>query len=112
MKKYLEVKNQTKDVNALRVEVYYSKGCYNLWTYKEEKRGYYVSVMPVRRDGFMESYTAFTGVKQLIKEVQRKSEKAYNSALQSAGGIINNLIDYVCKENNIEVLQDEKDSIL
>ena len=104
MKKYLEIKNPTKDLNALRVEVYYNKGGYNLWTYKEEKRGYYASVMPVCRNGFMESYTCFTGVKQLIKEVNRKSEKAYNDAINAAGDVIEKLIDYVCTEYNIEVL--------
>lgn len=103
MKKYLEVKNPTKEVNALRVEVYYNKGGYNLWTHKEEKRGYYASIMPVRRDGFMESYTCFTGVKQLIKEVNRKSDKAYTDAVNAAGDVIEKLIDYVCKENKIEV---------
>lgn len=112
MRKYLEVKNPTKYATHIKIELYYNKGGFNCFTYRDEKRGYYISVVPVARDGFMESYTAFTGIKQCIKEVNRKSEKAYNSAMDSSGEFLPGLIDYVCKENNIEVLQDEKNYIL
>jgi hypothetical protein len=108
MKKYINVKNPTKNVTHIKIELYYNKGGYNCFTHREEKRGYYISVCPVARDGFLESYCCFTGSKQLIKEVQRKSEKAYNSALASINEFLPGLIDYVCKENTIEVENNEK----
>lgn len=107
MTKYLIIENPTKYATHLRIDLYYHKGGYNCFTHKEEKRGYYISVSPVARDGFLESYTCFTGTKQLIKEVQRKSEKAYKTALESINEFLPGLIDYVCKENKIEVIQDD-----
>lgn len=43
-------------------------------------------------------------VKNPTKEVNRKSDKAYTDAINAAGDVIEKLIDYVCKENKIEVL--------
>lgn len=79
MKKYFET-NQIPDSTHIKVELFYSKGGYNYFTGKEEKRGVYVSFCPVSRevrDGYtMESFFAFSGVKFLIKEMKRKSQKA------------------------------------
>ncbi len=36
------------DVNAVEVDVFYSKGGLNYFSYKTEPRGYYASVMPVK----------------------------------------------------------------
>ena len=69
----------------LRCELYYSLGGYNFFTYKNEPRGYYVSVTPVEREqrnGYtMESVALFSGVKVLVCEVNRKSKKAEEEAL-------------------------------
>lgn len=107
MKKYLNIKNPTKNINVLKIELYYNLGGYNVWHHTYEKRGYYISVTPLYKEGCMESYVMFTGAKKCIKEVSRKSEKAYNSALDSIGEYLPGLIDYVCTENNIEVAQNE-----
>lgn len=79
MKKYFET-NQVPDSTHIKVELFYSKGGYNYFTGKEEKRGMYISFTPVsreERDGYsMESFVAFSGVKFLVKEMKRKSQKA------------------------------------
>ena len=115
MKKYLKVKPNDGRTTHLKVEVYYSLGGMNPWTYKQEPRGYYLSVCPVERDvrpdGFtMESFTAFAGTKLLLKEVTRKSAKAEQESLRIAAGqereMINyerKLIDYILTKHGLEL---------
>ncbi len=79
------IKTKEGENKFLRCELYYSLGGYNCFTYKSEPRGYYVSVTPVEREqrnGYtMESVTAFSGVKVLVCEVNRKSKKSEAEAL-------------------------------
>lgn len=103
-KKYLKLKPNNQKVTDLKVEVYYSLGGYNYFTYKKEPRGYYLSVSPVERaeygNGFsMEGYRAFSGYKFLIEEVTRKSEKGFKAAVEKAKGMENNAINVVLAEN-------------
>lgn len=76
MKKYY--KTTIADATDIKLEVYYYKGGYNLFTYEPERRGIYFSISPVKRDGIWESYTAFSGTKICVKELNRKSDKALN----------------------------------
>lgn len=103
MKKYIPILNATKESNFLKIEIYYNLGGMNYFTGRAENRGYYISVSPVYRDGILESYTSFTGIKQCLTTVSRKSEKAYNRALMIAPGVLFDLIDLVCTKNNIEI---------
>lgn len=77
--------NDGTDTNYMKAYLYYSLGGCNMFTYKNEPRGYYVSIGPVKRwvsDGVqMESFTAFTGYKWLAKEVTRQSKAAEKSAI-------------------------------
>lgn len=107
MKKYIELKEKTRNATHLKIEVYYNKGGMNYFTYKDEKRGYYIAVSPVEKSGNLESFIAFSGIKQLITEVKRQSEKAYLQAISEGEKLEKNLIDYVCTKNNIEVKQYE-----
>ena len=106
MKKYINL-IENRNATHLKIEVYYNLGGFNVFTYQEEKRGYYISVSPVcknRRDGVtFEEYTAFSGVKQLVKAVSRKSAKAENEAEAIAASIEKDLIAYVCNKNGLEV---------
>ena len=74
------------NVTHLKAEIYYSLGGMNYFTYKNEARGYYMSISPVKREDrgscVMESYTAFTGLKQLVVPVSRKSQKKMNEAIE------------------------------
>ena len=104
-KKYIVAKGE--GVNRLKVECYYDLGGMNYWNYKNEPRGYYVSVTPVEvadRDGWRsESYVMFSGVKKLVKEVARKSAKAAEQAKILAEQAEQELVDYVCAKGDIVV---------
>lgn len=102
MKKYLSV--QGNDVNCLKIEVYYHLGGINYFTYKDEQRGYYLSISPINKRGNTESYTAFSGIKILLLEVKRKSNKSYNEALKLAKDLEEKYIKYVCDRNNLKLL--------
>lgn len=103
MKKYIPILNESKNANFLKIEIYYHLGGMNYFTGRAENRGYYISVSPVYKSGIMESYTSFTGIKQCISTVSRKSEKAYNNALTIAPEMLPELIEIVCIKNNIQV---------
>ena len=111
MKKYIPVENPDINANYLRVELYYYLGGYNLFTYKQEPRGYYLSISPVHRTargGYVtESYTAFTGIKKCIKTVTRKSAKAETEATRDALELLPDFIDYVCRHNGYTVNAEE-----
>ncbi|NBQ92863.1 MAG: hypothetical protein EBT82_02420 [Micrococcales bacterium] len=80
--------NQTKTIKEIPIEVkpnhyykvnlFYSKGGLNYFTYKQDERGYYLSVKAVEKsqgDGYeVESYVLFNGVKQFIKSAKRFSQ--------------------------------------
>lgn len=105
-KYYLPIKNNVS-VNNLKIEIYYDKGGYNYFTYRQERRGYYVSVTPVERINhgayYSEKMVAFTGYKQLVKEVARKSNKAAQEALQQSENVINAIVDLLCKQCGFEL---------
>lgn len=81
-KEYIKAKGEN---NYLKVELYYSLGGMNYFNYKNEQRGYYVSVCPVQRESrncfTSESYTAFSGRKMLVEPCARRGKKAEENAL-------------------------------
>ncbi len=107
MKKYIALTTPTKNATHLLIELRYNLGGLNYFTYKQEPRGYYLSVSPValeQRDGYtLESFTAFTGTKYLVKEVSRKSTKAEREAEQKAVELEKALINFVCTQNNLAI---------
>lgn len=103
MKKYIPITNATREANFLKIEFYYNLGGMNYFTGRPENRGYYISVSPVYKNGITESYTSFTGAKQCLKAVPRKSEKAQREAIAIAPEALTDLIDLVCAKNNINV---------
>lgn len=106
MKKYLQLKesNNYKE-NFIKVEVYYDKGGYNYVTYRQKPRGYYISVVPVTRQGYMESFTAFTGYNDLLLEVNRASEKQYNKAVELSAEKENIIIEKLKMERGYELAE-------
>lgn len=104
MKKYIELEANAAATH-LKIEVYYHLGGYNCFTAKSENRGYYLSVSPVSRSDrygvITESYTAFSGIKQCVKTVTRKSAKAEQEAIQAAARIENTLVEWVCNKNGL-----------
>lgn len=108
MKKYIELV-ENRNATHLKIELYYHLGGMNYFTARSESRGYYLSVSPVSRSDrhgvTMESYTAFTGVKQLVKAVSRKSQKAEAEAEAEAAQIEKDLIRYVCDKNGLSIAE-------
>lgn len=88
----------------LKVEVYYSIGGYSYFTYKNEPRGYFLSVQPVsvgrneKGEIINEVTTMFSGVKTLLFETKRKSESSMQEALKMAETKQNELIEYVIED--------------
>lgn len=105
-KEYIEGYLQDGKEKSLRVEVYYSLGGMNYFSGRVEKRGYYLSVTPVEHARGFESMMAFSGTKQLILEVARKSAKAEKEALALAEQAKEALIDYVVKDNHLTRIND------
>lgn len=98
MKNYIKVSG-SKNANFLKIELDYSKGGYNYFTYKNEPRGYYIHVSPVIREDkggfFLETYTAFSGIKDCILEVTRASKKAENQAAEIFEQVKDRYINYI-----------------
>ena len=88
----------------LDIELYYSKGGMNYFTSKNEGRGIYLSVQPVTRRENSYSYTAFSGIKQLVKEMARFNQKALDT-FEIDNEIEAKLINYVIEKNNIKLVE-------
>ena len=99
-KKYIPCEEKN---TFLKCELYYSLGGYNYFTYKQEPRGYYLSVAPVEKSGIMESYVAFSGIKKLMVEVKRKSKKKESEAVEMIEKSLPELVDVVVSKNGIKV---------
>ena len=109
MKKYIPVKESTIATH-IRVEVRYNLGGLGFSSYTPEPRGYYLHVTPVtletRYGCNIESFTAFTGVKQCVKTVTRKSAKAEAAAEAAAAQIENALVSHVLEKNGLELAEE------
>jgi hypothetical protein len=101
--KEIPILNNEK-ANVLEVELYYSKGGINYFTSCNERRGFYVSVSPyqIRKYdiGSSRGYTAFTGIKQFIKEKVKFSQKDLDTLIIDED-TINNMIKHVVEKNNL-----------
>ena len=110
MKHYLAVKPNAHKTTHLKVELTYNLGGFNVFTCKQEARGYYLSVCPVKRErdeyGVMESFVAFSGTKLLVKEVKRKSQKAEQEAYKLAAGYTDELVNYILAKHGLELEED------
>lgn len=91
----------------LDCEVYYSLGGYSCWSYKQEGRGYYMSVSPVRVDGMFISYTAFSGVKQLIVPCERKGKGKAAEAVKIFDSKIAEMVDMVFPNSGVDFTKEE-----
>lgn len=94
---------EVKGDNHVSVSFYVGEGGINYFTYKQEKKGYYISVTPQtveEHNGYSTVRTTmFSGLKMLLKEVSRKSKKSFNECI--------NEIDFV-HFYNLCVQVDEK----
>lgn len=95
------------DGKFIEVELYYSKGGWNVFTCKQETRGYYVRICPVTIERNMVSFVAFSGTKVCIHECSRKSAKAEREAIVAANDeyrdLVSHLVAKIAHNNNLEV---------
>lgn len=91
----------------IEVELYYHKGGLNVFTYKQEARGYYIRICPVEVKGNMVSFVAFSGTKVCILECSRKSAKAEREAVAMVNGecaeLLSLLVKQIANKNGLEV---------
>ena len=99
---YIKLAKNDYDFTDLKVETAYTKGGFNYFTYKEEPRGYYLHVTPVKRDGCCETYTAFSGVKTLIKSANRLSKKTLAELISEESERASTAITYLCDKYNLK----------
>lgn len=108
MQKYIEVKENATGITHVKVWLYYDIGGMDFGSPQNKPRGYYISVVPVTREkknGYtMESFGAYSGLKQLLKSVQRKSAKAEAEAEKQAELLIDAMVSFVCDKNGLELL--------
>ena len=92
--------------NFIEIELYYSKGGLNVFTYMQEQRGYYVSVRPITVERNFVSFVVFSGKKMLVHQCGRKSPKAEREAVHNANecrDLIERLVREIARKNNLEV---------
>lgn len=94
------------DCTHIEASVYYSLGGMNYFTYKQEQRGYYISIVPVTRERGMISFTAFTGRKGCCLPAKRQSAKQAETAKaifnRDCEKLINNLFPGYVTDWNYE----------
>ncbi|WP_090739320.1 hypothetical protein [Paenibacillus sp. Mc5Re-14] len=93
------------EMNKMRVEVkiVYDLGGMNYFTSNVDARGYYVHVQPYtveKHDGYsMRKMLGFSGVKMLLLEVNRKSAKKLQEAVNM---VSDEMIDTMVKQCKFE----------
>ena len=111
IKKYVQCEG--KEVNCVRLEMYYYLGGINYFTYKNERRGYYVSVSPLMKKGNCETYIGFTGRKMLVLECKRQSKKLAELAATHFAEAVFTLLNAIKSEGTVtEVNHEEMDKAL
>lgn len=92
-----------RDNKDFKVQLYYNLGGES-YTGRIEKRGYYLSVIPVKLEDnghfMIETTVAWSGIKECLLEVKRSSKKAEQQAMDMlTDEFINERIDYVIRMN-------------
>ena len=91
----------------IKIELNYNIGGMNYFSGRSEPRGLYLSVTPVSRtsheNGLVsESYTAFSGTKVFVKDMNRFNQKQFNNFVVNEADI-DMLLNDVLSKNGIEV---------
>lgn len=105
-KTFIPVLNNEK-VNNIKIEIYYSKGGLNYFTSRNEQRGLYVSVSPVKRETIIgnivtESYAGFSGIKECVLPLNKFSSKTCEN-FQIDESTKQKLINHVIEKNNLTI---------
>ena len=94
-----------KNFTHVRLTLYYSLGGMNMWTYKNDPRGYYMSVSPVRKVDCgtyaMIECAPSDGFKSLIKPVVRRSKKADAEAINASNNVLDELLNAIFSRHSL-----------
>jgi capsule polysaccharide modification protein KpsS len=105
------VNNEVADI--VRVSLNYNVGGMNYFTSKVEERGIYLSVTPLNvssGDGYSTvSYTAFSGIKKLVRPMKRFSQKQFDN-FEPSDEDVKQLVDHVTNSNSIKLEQCKQQS--
>jgi hypothetical protein len=107
--------NGNPECTHLKVVVSFRQGGLNMWDYKQEQKGYYLSVSPVKkevRDGFTwETSTIFTGYKSFIQTANRFNKKQLVQLFENVAddynkgeGAVCQIMDRVKSEQNVAIV--------
>ena len=100
MTTYIKMPEPTQNANYIRIAIEYYKGSdYSVG----QKRGYYLIVYPVLREGRFESFVCYSGAKMLLKEVSRKSAKQESEAIEIAKQVVKSVVESVCQKQDLEI---------
>ena len=101
----LPLAENTNKSTHLEINTYYSLGGVSYATYKNEPRGYYISVTTIKLDnsrGYtMVTTTAFSGAKRCMIECSRQSKKKAEEACNIKREEYQDMIDYVLEKNGL-----------
>ena len=90
----------------LKIETYYDKGGYSLFTYEDQPRGYYVSVCPFESRGGMEAWTLFSGYKKFLEPCSRYSKKTFERLDACTLDNCAELVEKVCDKYGLTLAED------
>lgn len=88
---------------VIEARVYYHLGGMNYFSGSTEPRGYYLGCTPIEKGPDFTKFTGFSGIKVLIKTVNRKSPKAAQEAIALAMPKVDELVQRVCAKNNVHL---------
>ena len=92
------------DANVIRVDIHYNVGGMNYFTARKEARGLYMSVSPLQVGDRFTTYNGFSGVKVLVKEMSRYSEKALYD-FQPDQELVDRMVNRVAEYNNLKIVE-------
>ena len=88
----------------VEVSLSYDLGGWNFFTGESEARGIYVNVSPVEKGDGWRSFTAFSGIKMLVKPLKRFNKKIFESFVPEETDV-ERLLTHVLNKNNITIEQ-------
>lgn len=95
----------TEPNRVLRADIYYDQGGISYFSGRSRKRGYYLSITPVKVEGAFTSVTAFSATCDLLEEVSRYAERRLQEHAQRVRNlpIYQTLIELVQAKNGIKL---------
>lgn len=96
-----------KDINTVEATIYYKLGGHNMWSGRNEDRGYYFSITPCEINHGIKTIrvgaNGYCGIKHLVVPCQRQSKRRYEEAKSAIDRLIAENLAKWCMENDIEL---------